>query len=149
MNHPLIFICSPRRFAQIFDLTEAVGFSRLDIPLGCQPLRGDVETNTRNARRYCRFAITHRANRISPDAKLQNGIPFAPHLLFTQFLNDDDPIERRVGLCLGVEMLKRCDELWTFGQPTEGMAQEIQEAKRLGTRIRRFDASCQEVAGDE
>ena len=138
MNHPLIFICSP--------------------------YRGDVETNTRNARRYCRFAITHRANRISPDvpglrtpsgrvltppalASLglhgQNGIPFAPHLLFTQFLNDDDPIERRVGLCLGTEMLKRCDELWMFGQSTEGMAQEIQEAKRLGIRIRRFDTSCQ------
>ena len=111
MNHPLIFICSS--------------------------YRGDVETNTRNARRYCRFALQ------------QNGIPFAPHLLFTQFLNDSDPIERRVGLHLGVEMLKRCDELWAFGQPTEGMAQEIQEAKRLGTRIRRFDTSCQEVAIDE
>ena len=59
----------------------------------CSPYRGDVETNIQNARRYCRFAIE------------QGGIPFAPHLLFTQFLNDDDPMERRVGLCLGVEML--------------------------------------------
>lgn len=111
MNRPLIFICSP--------------------------YRGDVETNTQNARRYCRFAIE------------QGGTPFAPHLLFTQFLNDDDPIERRAGLCLGVEMLKRCDELWAFGQPTEGMALEIQEAKRLGVRVRRFDISYQEVNADE
>lgn len=134
MNHPLIFICSPRRFAQIFDLTEAVGSSRLDIPLGCQPSRGDVETNTRNARGYCRFALQ------------QNGIPFAPHLLYTQFQNDGDPIERRVGLCLGVEMLKRCDELWTFGVPTAGMAAEIHEAARRCIPIRWFDEQCAEVS---
>ena len=111
MSHPLIFICSP--------------------------YRGDVETNARNARRYCRFALQ------------QNGIPFAPHLLFTQFLNDDDPIERRVGLHLGVEMLKRCDELWAFGQPTEGMAQEIQQAEHCGIPVRRFDTSCHEVTPNE
>ena len=103
----------------------------------CSPYRGDVQTNAQNARRYCRFVLE------------QNGIPFAPHLLFTQFLNDDDGTERRVGLCLGVEMLKRCDELWAFGQPTEGMALEIQEAKRLGVRVRRFDTSCREVTADE
>lgn len=103
----------------------------------CSPYRGDVETNTQNARRYCRFVLE------------QNGIPFAPHLLFTQFLNDDDDTERRVGLCLGVEMLKRCDELWAFGQPTDGMALEIQEAMRLGVRVRRFDTSCREVTADE
>ena len=111
MNRPLIFICSP--------------------------YRGDVDTNTQNARRYCRFALQ------------QNGIPFAPHLMFTQFLNDDVPVERDAGLRLGMEMLKRCDELWAFGSPTEGMALEIQEAVRLGVRVRRFDSSCREVAGDE
>lgn len=76
-------------------------------------------------------------------------IPFAPHLLFTQFLNDDDPTERRAGLFFGVEMLKRCNELWAFGQPTEGMALEIQEAKLLGMCVRRFDSSCREVTADE
>lgn len=111
MNRPLIFICSP--------------------------YRGDVETNTQNARRYCRFALQ------------QNGIPFAPHLLFTQFLNDGDPMERRIGLCLGIEMLKRCDELWAFGQPTEGMTMEIREAEQHGVRVRRFDTSWREVTADE
>lgn len=97
----------------------------------CSPYRGDVETNIRNARGYCRFATE------------QGGIPFAPHLLFTQFLNDDVPTERDAGLCLGLEMLKRCDELWAFGTPTMGMAMEIQEAKRLGIPVRRFDADCE------
>ena len=103
----------------------------------CSPYRGDVEPNIQNARRYCRHVYEH------------VGIPLAPHLLFTQFLNDDDSTERRAGLCLGVEMLKRCDELWAFGQPTEGMALEIQEAMRLGVRARRFDTSCREVTCDE
>lgn len=144
MNRPLIFICSP--------------------------YRGDVKTNTQNARRYCRFVIAHRANRISPGvpglrtpfgrvltppalASLglheHGGIPFAPHLLFTQFLNDGDPMERRVGLCLGIEMLKRCDELWAFGQPTEGMTMEIREAEQRDVRVRRFDTCCREVTADE
>ena len=103
----------------------------------CSPYRGDVEANKENARRYSRFAFE------------QGGIPFAPHLLFTQFLNDDIHTERDVGLCLGLEILERCDELWAFGTPTMGMATEIQEAKRLGIPARRFDIACREVTGDE
>jgi hypothetical protein len=97
----------------------------------CSPYRGDVEANKENARRYSRFAFE------------QGGIPFAPHLLFTQFLNDDNPAERDAGLCLGLELLSRCDALWAFGNPTMGMAMEIQEAKRLGIPVRRFDADCE------
>ena len=103
----------------------------------CSPYRGDVETNTLNARKHCRFAFE------------QGGIPFAPHLLFTQFLNDDVPAERDAGLCLGLELLARCDALWAFGNPTMGMALEIQEAKRLEIPVRRFDIACREVTGDE
>ena len=103
----------------------------------CSPYRGDVEANKENARRYSRFAFE------------QGGIPFAPHLLFTQFLNDDNPAERDAGLCLGLELLSRCDALWAFGNPTMGMAMEIQEAKRLGIPVRRFDSSCREAASDE
>ena len=103
----------------------------------CSPYRGDVKTNKENARRYCRYVYEH------------GGIPFAPHLLFTQFLNDDDPAEREAGLCLGMETLARCDELWAFGTPTMGMTMEIQEAKRLGIFVRRFDLNCREVETHE
>ena len=58
----------------------------------CSPYRGDMETNTQNARRYCRLVVE------------RGGIPFAPHLLFTQFLNEDKAVERRRGLRLGMEM---------------------------------------------
>jgi hypothetical protein len=42
------------------------------------PYRGDVETNTERARRYCYFAVR------------QNCIPVCPHIFLTQFLNDSD-----------------------------------------------------------
>ena len=48
------------------------------------PLSGDVEVNTERARAFCRFALE------------KGQIPLAPHLLFPQFMNDDDPAEREL-----------------------------------------------------
>ncbi len=85
------------------------------------PYAGDVERNTEMARQYCRYA-----------AEL-GAIPLAPHLLFTQFLDDAVPEERELGRGMGMELLTVCDELWVCG-PTvsRGMAAEIAEAERLG-----------------
>ena len=93
----------------------------------CSPYRGDTETNTQNARRYCRLVME------------QGGIPFAPHLLFTQFLDEENATERKQGLRMGMEMLKLCDELWAFGEPTEGMRMEIAQAECLGISVCRLD----------
>jgi hypothetical protein len=54
----------------------------------CSPYSGDVEGNVAAARRYSRFAVE------------QGYIPIAPHLLFPQFLDDDNPDERELGLFL-------------------------------------------------
>ena len=99
----------------------------------CSPYRGNVETNLENARRYCCFAIR------------RGGIPYAPHLLFTQFLDDSIAHEREQGLELGLSMLSICDELWAFGKPTTGMALEISEAERLNIPVRRFNTLGGEV----
>ena len=48
----------------------------------CSPYSGDMENNIAAARRYSRFAVE------------QGYIPIAPHLLFPQFLDDDNPKER-------------------------------------------------------
>lgn len=32
---------------------------------------------------------------------------------------------------MGIELLRRCDEIWVFGEPSEGMRAEIEEAKSL------------------
>ena len=98
------------------------------------PLRGDVERNIENAKDYCRFAIK------------QNVIPMCPHIYFTLFLNDSAEIERRIGLILGLQMLKRCKEVWVFGDRiSEGMANEIQIAEKRKIPIRYFTVECAEV----
>lgn len=89
----------------------------------CSPYRGDTETNINKAKEYCRFAIS------------QGNTPIAPHLIYPQFLNDDIPLERGLGMLLGMNILKRCDEMWVFGSPTNGMLQEMKVAAENGVRI--------------
>lgn len=102
----------------------------------CSPYSGDVEANERRAERYCRFVYE------------QKRAPFAPHLLFTRFLDDGNADDRAAGIAMGIEMLLLCGELWAFGEPTAGMRIELETAARLGKPIRRFDDDCREVAFD-
>lgn len=100
----------------------------------CSPYAGDVENNTAAARRYCRFAVE------------VGYIPFAPHLLFPQFLNDNNPKERELGLFFGNAILSKCAEIWVFGNRiSEGMEAEIKRATWKGYRIRYFSETCEEV----
>lgn len=94
----------------------------------CSPYRGDVEENVRKAQLYSvKAMIDH------PDV-----LPIAPHLLFTQYLDDNDPEQRRMGLSAGLDLLSICDELWVYGldNPSEGMAGEIALAQELSIPIR-------------
>lgn len=100
----------------------------------CSPYRGDTETNGQNARMYCSLAAS------------QGCIPFAPHLLFTQFLDEAQLEERRLGLHMGVEMLRLCDTLWAFGEPTQGMQAEMNLAERMGIPVHRHDVKGQVIA---
>ncbi len=95
---------------------------------------GDVTANTFNARRYCRFALE------------QGQIPLAPHLMFPQFLSDNDPEDRELAMFMDIILLGKCDELWAFGDSiSEGMAAEIEVAKRRRQKIRYFDSEMREV----
>ncbi len=94
----------------------------------CSPYCGDVELNTKKAREYCHFVYT------------QGAVPIAVHLHNTQFLNDDIPEERQAGLLLGIDLLKRCEEMWVFGdRVSEGMETEIKVAHDLGIPIFYFN----------
>lgn len=84
---------------------------------------GDVEANTAKAVEYCRMAI---------DAGY---MPLASHLLYPQMLNDKVPAERELGLMFGLALLRMCDEVWVCGSVSSGMAQEIEEAKRLNKKV--------------
>lgn len=93
----------------------------------CSPYAGDVETNVQKARRYCRFAVD------------KGYIPIAPHLLFTQFLNDDNPKERQLGIFFGNAVMSKCSEVWVFGDRiSDGMEAEIKRAKRKNYPLRYF-----------
>ena len=101
----------------------------------CSPLSGDIPGNQEKARRYCRFAVDHGA------------IPLAPHLLFPQFMDDDEPEERNTAMFMDMVLLTKCAELWVFGETVSaGMSLEIEKARHKGKPIRWFDSGCQEVA---
>ena len=101
------------------------------------PLAGDVEGNLRFARDACRYAVE------------QGATPLANHLLYPQFLRDADPAERALGTEMGLQLIGLCQELWICGDRiiSEGMAAEIDAAKRLGV-ARRF-VSRAEIMGGE
>lgn len=95
---------------------------------------GDTEGNTARAVQYCRFAID------------KGYLPIASHLLYPQVLSDAVPAERELGLLFGLALLATCQECWFFGELSPGMEQEMQEAKRLRKKIRRFDQQMMEVS---
>ncbi len=101
----------------------------------CSPFKGDTERNILSARRYCAYAVAH------------DRIPLAPHLLFPQFLDDNDPAQRELGLFMGLVLLGKCSELWAFGgNITKGMSVEIEKARHRGIAVRYFNESCEEVS---
>ena len=103
----------------------------------CSPFSGDVAGNIANARKYSRFAVE------------QGYIPIAPHLLFSQFLNDNDLTERELGLHFGNVLMSHCREVWVFGEAiSAGMDAEIRRAKRKNYRLRYFGSDLKEVNKD-
>jgi len=102
----------------------------------CSPFAGDIETNTRRARRYGRYAVAEKV------------VPIIPHLMYPQFLEEGDPEERQLGIDMGLVLLSRCHELWVFGDRiSSGMSIEIARAKRWNIPIRYFNTICEETGG--
>jgi len=100
------------------------------------PYKGDIEKNINNAKKYALFVSK------------QTFVPVVPHLYLTQFLNDDIEEERNAGLALGLQMLKRCHEMWLFGDCiSEGMRAEIEFAEKHSIPMRHFNTDCEEVTG--
>ena len=102
----------------------------------CSPYSGNVELNVINARSYCRYAIDNKC------------IPIAPHLLFPQFMNDDEEKDRELAMFMNMVLLSKCDELWVFGNVvSKGMGQEIEKAEKKKMKIRYFRYELEEVEG--
>lgn len=105
----------------------------------CSPYasKGNIHENVERAKQYSRLAIEHMC------------IPVTPHIYFTQFMNDKVPIERQIALNIGLELIKECDEVWVFGDPSGGMVPEIELAKDKGIPRRYFTVHKIELREDQ
>lgn len=102
----------------------------------CSPYAGDVGRNVEAAQRYSRLAVD------------KGYIPVAPHLLFPQFLDDNNSKERELSLLFGNALMSKCAEVWVFGNTiSAGMETEIKRAKWKNYRLRYFNENCEEVKG--
>lgn len=91
----------------------------------CSPVKGDIITNIERAKEHCKTVL------------IAGHIPLAPHVAFNGILNDEVLQEREVALALGLELVKRCDELWVFGNYlSDGMRGEIELAKLIGLPVK-------------
>jgi hypothetical protein len=88
----------------------------------CSPYSGNLEYNIGRARKLCLLAVN------------EGHAPFAPHLFYTQFLNDTNPLQRTMGMNCGLVFLGMCDELWYLDvvpKLSEGMLIEMEHARAL------------------
>ncbi|MGN1218615.1 MAG: DUF4406 domain-containing protein [Phocaeicola sp.] len=90
---------------------------------------GDIDKNVADVIKACRFLV---------DKKKQ---PIASHLMYPAILGigDTDTESRTLGLMYGLSLLAMCDEVYVFVTESglsEGMKQEVREAKKLGKPIK-------------
>lgn len=91
----------------------------------CSPYTGDIETNIVRARAMCFIAARQGYN------------PFAPHLYYTQFLDDALPAQRKQGIQFGLEEIRQSERIFIAdGLCSTGMAAEIKVARELGIEER-------------
>lgn len=111
----------------------------------CSRYRGntpaEIEFNKKVARYFCRQLIT------------MGYMPIAVHLYFTQFLDDNNDIERNIGINLGIENLKECDgylKIVIDGIESEGMSEEsqiIQEIRLPGKTLNYTRTEIEKLVG--
>lgn len=91
----------------------------------CSPYSGDVPANVNAAREYCRLAVD------------KGYVPVAPHLLYPQFMDDNDPAERKLGMSFGNALMDRCGEVWVCGDRlSPGMEAEFDRASEKNITIK-------------
>lgn len=99
----------------------------------CSPFRGNRKGNIRRAKKYSRwvYRLGH--------------IPICVHIYLEQATGLDERKGNREELLkLGREFVKICDEVWVFGNVSEGMQLEIGVAKEFGKKIRKIN-DCEKI----
>ena len=100
----------------------------------CSRYAGDTEANLERTRAFCRFALD------------QGQIPLSGALAFSSLLDDEDPQQRDLAIFMDLILMGKCSELWVLGDEiSDGMAAEIERAKKRRQPIRYFNSSFEEV----
>ena len=90
---------------------------------------------TWHERRFNKEVTKYYCRRIAEAGKR----PVAPHLFYTQFMDDDDPKARRLGRDFAIKDLDECDSFLLVivdGVISSGMCGEIEHVTRTGKRGR-------------
>lgn len=88
------------------------------------PFEAAPEANTLKAQEYA-------------DAVFRAGhLPFLPHGEYDWTLKYPRRVSWVLALYLCCKQIETCDELWYFGEPSEGMRFEIRYANGYGVRVR-------------
>ena len=92
----------------------------------CSRYAGDIKRNKDIARQLCSQATS------------KTYAPLAPHLLYPQFLDDEDQDDRIIGQFAGLAFLEKCDEVWVYAEDgiSDGMKSEIELASKLGIPVK-------------
>lgn len=99
----------------------------------CAPYGGDIKANVANAAEFAAFAFR------------KGNIPVTPHLLFP-FMDDSDPMLRKLAMHMDIVLMGKCSKVWVLGdQVTEGMAYEIDRAKKRRQKVRYFSDGFKEA----
>ena len=57
--------------------------------------------------------------------------PNCSHLMFPQFMDDENPEERELAIFMDIVLIGKCSEVWVLGNTiSSGMAREIEVAKK-------------------
>ena len=95
----------------------------------CSPFRSQSQDPHEADREL--FENLFRARNACELVKDLGAIPVCPHLYFPQFLDDELPEERELGMQLALAALRRCHEVFVFSEHiTPGMVREIAEAAK-------------------
>ena len=87
----------------------------------CHPYAGDPLGNIEGIRRLCHHSVR------------RGFVPLAPQLSLPQFLDEEN--ERDLALKLCLRLVALADEVRVYGELTEGMRLEVEEARRLGIPV--------------
>lgn len=100
----------------------------------CSPFSGDIEGNTERTRAFCRFSLD------------KGNIPLAPHLMFPQFMDDNNEKERDLAIFMDIILMGKCQGVWVLGDViSRGMRIEIEKANKRRQTVRYFDKDFEEV----